>query len=360
MSIVTISGTKGEVRTDLPAHHYLTTERTALPENFAERTVILERLKDTWLEVLLRFFKAASMAERVKQARGALRLFRLAPSYDAVITCGILEGFLFAALQRMRGRRRSVHLMYDCLWYGGNRFKRAWMKYCLREVDCCVVWASVEVDRYSACYGVDRHKFLFIPHHHTTQRFRFDVGDGGYVFAGGNWSRDYRLFLKSALTMDFPCIIATNRGKELLGSINIPQHVRVVAATHEEFRQLIARSSIVVLPMEAQHLHAGGQQTFLNAMFMGKPVILTDPEGGRDYIQDGVNGRLIRYGDKEQLTTAIRELMTNPELRFSMGEAARRFAAPLTTEACNTRIWAEVERLIKERQQELNDTAEGV
>ena len=84
-------------------------------------------------------------------------------------------------------------------------------------------------------------------------------------------------------------------------------------------------------------------------MLMGKPVILTDPEGGRDYIQDGVTGRLIPYGDKTQLAASIRELMSNPEKRALMGEAAKRSAAPLTTEACNTRIWAELERLLERK-----------
>ena len=144
-------------------------------------------------------------------------------------------------------------------------------------------------------------------------------------------------------------MIVTTREKELFAGMEIPSHVQVRGATHEEFRQLIARSSIVVVPMQANLLHAGGQQTFLNAMFMGKPVILTDPEGGRDYIEDGVNGRLVPYGNKDQLANAIRELMSNPNLRADMGEAAKKTALPLTTEACNIRIWEKLEELVDQR-----------
>jgi len=125
--------------------------------------------------------------------------------------------------------------------------------------------------------------------------------------------------------------------------------VRIVAATHEEFRQLIAKASIVVLPMQADELHAGGQQTFLNAMFMGKPVVVTDPEGGRDYIRDGIAGRLVPYGDKEQLRSAICELMTDSHLRKSIGEAARRSATPLTTQACNAQIWRQLQTLVERK-----------
>lgn len=265
------------------------------------------------------------------------------------MTCGNLEGLTFAMLQRLRGKARAVNVMYDCLWYGGSGPKRAWMKYCLKQVDCCVVWASIEIDRYSKTYRVPADKFFFVPHHHTAKRYRFEVGDDGYVFTGGNWSRDYRFFVEAVRELDYPCLIVTTRAQVLLEGVQIPPHVRIVAATPEEFRQLIARSSIVVLPMQANELHAGGQQTFLNAMLMGKPVILTDPEGGRDYIQDGVTGRLIHYGDRAELAASIRELMSDPEKRAAMGAAAKASAAPLTTEACNIAIWTELERLIAEK-----------
>ena len=328
---------------------YIAAELAALPAKFSERTHFLGPLRDTWLEKLLKRVRFGGLAERLKYFRGALRLFSKAQDYEAVISLGDLEGLTFAMLQRLRGEHRPVHVMYDCLWYGGSKLKRAWMRYCLKQVDCCVVWASVEADRYATCYGVDKQNFLFVPHHHTARRYHFEVGDDGYVFTGGNWSRDYPLFVNAVRNLSFPCVIATTRQRELLAGVEIPRHVQVQSATHEVFRQLIARSSIVVLPMQADLLHAGGQQTFLNAMLMGKPVILTDPEGGRDYIEDGVNGRLIPYGDKDQLANAIRELMNNPQLRATMGEAAKKTALPLTTEACNTRIWEQVEKLVELR-----------
>lgn len=325
---------------------YLAAELAALPQKFSEATFFLEPLKSTWAEKLLQRAGLGGMAERIRFVRSALRLFRVARNYDGIVTLGDLEGLTFAMLQRLRGKRRPVHVMYDCLWYGGNRLKRAWMRYCLMQVDCCVVWASIEIDRYASCYHLDPKKFLFVPHHHTAKRYKFDVADEGYVFTGGNWFRDYRLFVDAVRELNFPCMIVTTREKELFAGMKIPSHVQVRGATHEEFRQLMARSSIVVVPMQANLLHAGGQQTFLNAMLMGKPVILTDPQGGRDYIDDGVNGRLVPYGDKDQLANSIHELMSNPSVRAGMGEAAKKTALPLTTEACNIRIWEKLEELV--------------
>jgi glycosyltransferase involved in cell wall biosynthesis len=236
--------------------------------------------------------------------------------------------------------------MFDCLWYGGNYLKRKWMKYCLKHIDCCVVWASVEVERYAKAYSTDPAKFVFVPHHHTTKHYRFDIGDDGYVFAGGNWSRDYNFFVEAVRGLPYRCIIATTRAQDLLAGVALPPHVQIVSASPEQFRQLIARSSVVVLPMQADQLHAGGQQTFLNAMLMGKPVILTDPEGGRDYIHNGANGWLVPYLDKAQLKDVIERMMDDPSGREKIGQEAKRAATPLTTEACNVNIWRILQRLV--------------
>jgi glycosyltransferase involved in cell wall biosynthesis len=103
------------------------------------------------------------------------------------------------------------------------------------------------------------------------------------------------------------------------------------------------------MPMRATLLHAGGQQTVLNAMVMGKPVVLTDPEGGADYIENGRSGVLVPYGDTTALQQAIRFLLDHPDEARTMGERARLAATPLTTQHCNELIWADALRLAEDR-----------
>jgi glycosyltransferase involved in cell wall biosynthesis len=327
----------------------LSSTRVTLPDTLARTTDCLPRLEDIWIEKMLRSLRLNPAAERVKGFRGAIRLFRAASRYSGVVTCGDFEGLAFAMLQGLRGSRRPVHVMFDCLWYGGGYFKRRWMRYCLNQVDRCVVWASVELERYAQCYCVPGAKFLFVPHHHTTRHYNFNIGDDGYVFTGGNWSRDYKLFVEAVRDLPYPCVIATTRARDLLTGVTLPPHVQIVSATPERFRQLMARSTLVVLPMQADQLHAGGQQTFLNAMLMGKPVVVTDPEGARDYIQNSVNGWLVPYGNRAELKEVIGRMMSDPVRRKAMGEEAKRFATPLTTEACNALIWQELHLLIGRR-----------
>jgi glycosyltransferase involved in cell wall biosynthesis len=68
-------------------------------------------------------------------------------------------------------------------------------------------------------------------------------------------------------------------------------------------------------------------------------VILTDPEGGRDYIEHGKTGMLVPYPDVAALRDAILYLWQNAEEARGMGERGREAALPLTTERCNVEIW---------------------
>jgi hypothetical protein len=326
----------------------LASEPHALPPELAEITKAMAALKDRWWERLLDFVGLTQFARRSRRFRRAWKLFRLAPPFAAVITAGDLEGLAFSVLQRFRRKQRPVHVMCDCLWYGAGWLGRAWMRFCLGGVDCCVVWASVERKRYARAYGVEPEKFLYVPHHHTMRRYTVEERDLGFVFTGGNADRDYGFFFDAIRDLNVPCVLATNQPR-LPTRLEVPPTVQVQSLSPAEFRQRMAEARIVVMPMRATLLHAGAQQSILNAMLMGKAVVLTDPEGGSDYIENRKTGLLVPYGDVRALQQAIRFLLEHPEERRAMGERARLAASPLTTERCNTLIWTHTLQLISKK-----------
>ena len=67
--------------------------------------------------------------------------------------------------------------------------------------------------------------------------------------------------------------------------------------------------------------------TLLMAMGAGLAVVGTRVSGVTEVIADGANGRLVAPGDSQALAQAILELYRRPELRNTMGEAARRTVA---------------------------------
>jgi glycosyltransferase involved in cell wall biosynthesis len=268
----------------------------------------------------------------------ALSLFHQRSKFDVVIVPGHLPGLLFSALQRLLPGRKTHIIFMDCFWYRETSvwrriFKKWQMQFCLKAVDLCVVLAHREIQAYAEEFGVDQSTFVFVPHHTTLHphRFKFAISNGDYIFAGGNGDRDYRTFVEAVKTLRTPCVIACTDDQRLAG-IDLPRHVRRVRASAEEFRQLLAGAMIVVVPMEGGHLHSGGQQSFLNAMALGKPVVVTDPDGASSYIENGVTGLLVPPGNADQLGEALRYLLEDEKRREEMGANALESGKQFTPE----------------------------
>ena len=83
------------------------------------------------------------------------------------------------------------------------------------------------------------------------------------------------------------------------------RNVIVKGFSHEGFRQAIASCRIMLVPMMAGPLHSGGQQTVLNAMYMGKPTIAFGKRWAKDLIEDGDTGYIIDYRNHESLADRI-------------------------------------------------------
>ena len=215
------------------------------------------------------------------------------------------------------------------------------MRFCLKSVDRCVVWAEREICSYSQEFGINPSKIVFVPHHSTLHPHRYSVTarNEGYIFAGGNGDRDYETFVEAVREVNCPCLIACTDDQRFK-NIVLPPHVRRVKPDPQEFRQLIASSRMVVLPMAGGLIHSGGQQTFLNAMTLGKPVIVTDVEGGKSYINHGITGMLTTPGDAAELRNAVKYLLENDLAAHEMGQRAMQAAKEYTVANCYDRICA--------------------
>lgn len=64
----------------------------------------------------------------------------------------------------------------------------------------------------------------------------------------------------------------------------------------------------------------------LEAMAMGKPVVLSDIAGAREMVWEGVNGHLFPKADTGLLTSILHKLSESNSLRQQMGREARRIA----------------------------------
>jgi glycosyltransferase involved in cell wall biosynthesis len=265
-----------------------------------------------------------------------LRMFARRRHCAGVVTDGGSSALLFAWLQALCPWGRKAHVVVDCLWYRNPSRWRHWLKglrlrLAARSVHRFVVWASHEVEDYARAFGLPPEKLEYVPFHTTLHDYQYEVREGDYLFAGGNYDRDYPTLVEAVRDLDWPTWIATTLPEQLKG-VDLPPHVRVEGTTNAGFRQAMAAARLVVVPMQAGLLHSGGQQTCLNSMFMGKPTIAVGRKWACDFIRDGEDGLIVDYADPAGLRRAIRWVLDHPDAARSMGERARRTAATFTTQ----------------------------
>jgi phosphatidylinositol alpha 1,6-mannosyltransferase len=169
--------------------------------------------------------------------------------------------------------------------------------------------------------GVDIERF------HPTRRdeeLRAEIAPGGEVIAG------------------YVGRLATEKRVDLLASVAALPGVRLVIVgggpQQEELRQAIPdalflgeRQGLDLARIYASmdiFLHSGPFETFgqtiQEAAASGLPVVAPAAGGPLDLVDEGVTGYLVPPGDGTALAAATARLVADPELRASMGEAARR------------------------------------
>jgi glycosyltransferase involved in cell wall biosynthesis len=146
----------------------------------------------------------------------------------------------------------------------------------------------------------------------------FEASDAGYVFAGGNQGRDWETLFRAVEGLPFPVTILTTRTFAAY-----PANVTIAKVSRQEYYRRMAAASCVVVPLLPEPLRITGTTTWINAMGTGKVAIVTEPHGAPDYMEQGVSGFYVNYGDAEGLRQCIQRVMGDAELRRRVGQAAR-------------------------------------
>lgn len=179
------------------------------------------------------------------------------------------------------------------------------------------VLSSRELETFPRLWGVDPSRVHFTPFCATGMDLEYEPRGNG-VLASGNSLRDYRALMAAVHSINAPVTIAT--------SLPLPENrcgnVTTGFLSPKAHDTIARQSAVVVVPLLAGTERSAGQQTYLNAMAQGKPVVVTDAPGVRDYIRDGETG-LIVPNDPDALSAAINGLLADPERAERLGRAAR-------------------------------------
>lgn len=279
------------------------------------------------------------LPEHAGTPRDYLELLKLARNREILILNGsvgraqLYRDLIFAILLKLLPRRPRV-LIQDATWEPasealGREFPllRPLLPWLARKAIAAIdgphvryaVLSSDELRQFPKVWNVDPRRVVFQPFPNTLHQYRdVPTRDGAYLFAGGNSVRDYDLLEAALQGTGIPTRIAA-RWQPMR---ELP-HLQARPTSHHEFMTMLADARAVVVPLR-QTVRSGGQQTYLNAMGLGKPVVVTEAPGVRDYIVDGVTGVIVPPR-VEDLRAAIREVMdpANAAAYAEMGRRAR-------------------------------------
>ncbi|MFQ5408998.1 MAG: glycosyltransferase family 4 protein [Anaerolineales bacterium] len=178
-----------------------------------------------------------------------------------------------------------------------------------RAIRRFVVYSEAECETFSQTWGVAREKLRACRFYRlATARNESPAQKptAGHVFAGGNSYRDYEPLVEAARRMPAQqFVICTSR---LDGRDDLPPNVRAGLVSPNEFVDLIATAAVVVVPMQMGTRRIAGMLTYLQAMWMKKPTIVSDALGARDYVRPGETG-LVVDGTPAGYVQAIRYLL---------------------------------------------------
>jgi glycosyltransferase involved in cell wall biosynthesis len=161
-----------------------------------------------------------------------------------------------------------------------------------------------------------------------------DEGTGEVrVISVGRERRDYETLRQAAMLLpqiSFDIVASSPwaHRKEDEPVLSPPPNLRLQRnLPWEQLRKMYWSSTMAVVPLETGTEYAAGATGLLEAMAMGKAVIVTGTPGIADYVQDGVTARIVPPGDPEALATVIRELHENPEEAARLGVNAQRWVS---------------------------------
>jgi glycosyltransferase involved in cell wall biosynthesis len=280
------------------------------PGNYGEHEVEVAARSSDWAVGPLRKYPHF--------AREAWTLFQKSSGYDAVVllTAG-MEAVLLGSLYR-NVKKRPRLICADFLIPRPSH-ALAWLQAGLHTVDAFVCIRRGDIETLERRFGIPPERCSFAPFPCDPRVAETPTSENGYVYSAGWAHRDWATLLRALEQSGAPAILSV--GGEL--AYDGPGDIKILPQrSPEDGRKLMANASVVVLPLVETELPSG-PLVMLDAMAMGKAVVVTQVNGSRDYVRHCETAWVVPPGDSRAMADAISRLLDHPALRRKIGCAAQ-------------------------------------
>ncbi len=247
---------------------------------------------------------------------------------DILITWQVFVGVITGIMIRIFCLKRRLIILSFIYRPRNNRFinfiRLHITKYGLKSADKVICYSQYEMDTYNELFRFRKPKFYYVQLGRTYElnSYKGSEINKNYVFSAGQSNRDYDTLIKSMKFVNIDLIIATTN------NLNIPSDIKenilVMQLANEKFQSALLNSILMVIPLDEIE-YSSGQIVLINAMALGKCVIITETKWTKDYITHGENAWLVPPKNERALADAINNLLNDSKLRSSIGQKAQHY-----------------------------------
>lgn len=245
--------------------------------------------------------------------------------YDVIFSNSESVSIPLAALLKTT-RRRPGHVLIG--HHLSPKKKRFFMRSLHAQMDAIFVYATPQREYAVRTLGIPLEKLHLIPFHADHRFYRpMALPERNMICSAGLEWRDYPTMIEAVRDLEVEVCLAAaspwSKHKNETKNRELPQNVSARRYPYNELRQLYAQSRFVVVPLYENDFQAG-VTTLLEAMAMGKAVIVSRTTGQCDVVEEGVTGLYVPPGDPAALRACIVRLLEDPAEARRLGQNARR------------------------------------
>ncbi len=270
------------------------------------------------------------LRSRFQRVGGGLRVLRVGGRHNTIVLCHSGMEVVVVGLAHQMFFRSARLVVVDFLL--PPRTPRRLLRMALRGVDEFVVIRSGDC-KILAALGVPAGRCRFSAFAAPPPTANQLLAVGEYVYSGGYAQRDWLTLAEALGQADIPAIVSCP-DEEQRFTTNVR---RLGVIKPEEGRMFLSGCRFLVQAI-LDNEQPSGPLLILDAFSAGKPVVASDVNGTRDYVEHDVNGVLVPPGDPIALAEATSALFEDVERLDRMAKAALRTASVLSA----GRFWREV------------------
>jgi glycosyltransferase involved in cell wall biosynthesis len=279
------------------------------------------------------------LSEKLSNLYLPLRAFLTMSRKDVWLTWNLRLSVVVGLLKRLLAPvsptplhiARDFHLDFSRMHEPGYKLRLRLVALAIKGMDQILVTSHKEERLYAAMFGLPVERFRFLP---DTPPGEFaetpDVPPGDYVFAHGASDRDFDALLAAAPLLDAPVRILS---QTYTPAVPEPANVSLIRdyVSQAELIALIQGARCCVVPLKDRNV-AAGQNSMLEVMALGRPLVITENLATVEYADDGESALFYQAGDAADLARCVRRILAAPEESEAMGQRARARAWKLGAE----------------------------